>query len=426
MFSGVCRRRLAAAFAAASLALACSGPARAERARLDFPDNLTAVIDFRIVLTDGERSWTDGGFGRSRFGGGGDDVRVHAVPAEAELVWHGPIAWNVEGNVAVAYQDEQDQPVDLIEAFATWRPVPRGPTRFSVRAGLYWPQVSLEHEGPAWQVANMITPSAINSWIGEEVKVVGVEGSAAHPLAGGRLTGTLGLFGFNDTSGTLLAFRGWALHDQKTGAFSRQKLPPLGPDMAGAQPPWTTPTLEVDRRIGFYGRLAYQFVAPVSLEAFYYDNRGDPAAFTDDLQWGWRTRFLNLGARIDFSARTRLLAQAMTGSTQMGREEDEPDEIWVDTRFRSAFLRLTHEIGEVALSGRVDLFETRQRGEYVYAEDGEDGWSLTGAVDWRLTDQARIIVEGMHVESDRAARSRLGIAPRQNQDLVQASMRITL
>ena len=418
--------RLAAAIAAALAALAWSAPALADAPHLDLPANLTAVIDFRIVLTDGERSWTDGGFGRSRFGGGGDGIDVHAVPAEAELVWHGPIAWNVEGTLAASYQDGQDQPVDLIEAYATWRPVPRGATRFSVRAGMFWPQVSLEHEGPAWQVADMITPSAINSWIGEEVKVVGLEGTATHPLAGGRLSGTFGLFGFNDTAGTQLAFRGWALHDQKTGAFSREALPPLGPDMAGAQPPWTTPTLEVDHRIGFYGRLAYQFVAPVTLEAFYYDNRGDPAAFTDDLQWGWRTRFLNVGARIDFGANTRLLAQALTGSTQMGQEEDEPDEIWVDTRFRAAFLRLTHSIGPVALSGRLDLFETRQRGEYVYAEDGEHGWSLTGAVDWRLTGQAQIIVEGLHVESERGARARLGLAPRQDQDIVQASMRITL
>ena len=78
------------------------------------------------------------------------------------------------------------------------------------------------------------------------------------------------------------------------------------------------------------------------------------------------------------------------------------------------------------MSGRLDLFETRQRGEYVYAEDGEHGWSLTGAVDWRLTDQAQIIVEGLHVESERGARARLGLAPRQDQDIVQASMRITL
>jgi hypothetical protein len=421
-----CRRGVAAALAAALAALIPGTPALADPPRLDLPASLTAVIDFRIVLTDGERSFTDGGFGRSRFGGGGRDLAVHAVPAEAELVWHGPLAWNVEGTLAIAAQDEQDQPVDLIEAFATWRPVPRGATRFSVRAGLYWPQVSLEHEGPAWQVADMITPSAINSWIGEEVKVVGLEGNASHPLGGGRLTATLGLFGFNDTAGTLLAFRGWALHDQKTGAFSRQPLPPLGPDMIGAQPQWTTPTLEADHRPGFYARLAYQFIAPVSVEAFYYDNRGDPSAVTSNLQWGWRTRFLNVGARVDLGAHTRLLAQALTGSTRMGADDAEPDEIWVDTRFRSAYLRLTHEVGPLALSGRVDLFQTRQRGEYVHADDSEDGWSLTGALDWHLTGQAQVIVEGLHIESERGARARLGLAPRQDQEVVQASMRITL
>jgi hypothetical protein len=425
MFAGRRICRLAAAFAAALTAFAWSGPALADPPRLDLPADLTAVIDFRIVLTDGERSWADGGFGRSRFGGGGAEADIDAVPAEGELVWHGPIAWNLQGTLAVAAQDGQDQPVDLIEAYATWRPVPGGPARWSVRAGMFWPPVSLEHDGPAWQVSDMITPSAINSWIGEEVKVVGVEASAAHPLGGGRITATLAIFGFNDTAGTLLAFRGWALHDQKTGAFSRQTLPPLGPDMAGAQPQWTTPTLEVDSRIGFYSRVAWQLAAPVSLEAFYYDNRGDPMAVTPDLQWGWRTRFLNLGARVDLGENTRILAQALTGSTQMGLDPGEED-VWVDTRFRAAFLRLTHRIGRVALSGRVDLFETRQRGEYVYAEDGEEGWSLTAALDWRLSGQAELILEGLHVESDRGARARLGLAPDQRQEVVQASMRLTL
>jgi len=420
-------RRLLAAVAAAWAALVLASPARADPPRLDLPANLTAVIDFRVVLTDGEESWTDAGFGKSRFGGGGDDVDAHVVPATAEFAWHGPIAWNVEGTIAAAYQDEQDQPVDLIQAYATWRPVPRGPTRFQVRAGFYWPEISLEHEGPAWQVADMITPSAINSWIGEEVKVIGVEGSATHPLAGGRLSGTIGLFAFNDTAGTLLSFRGWALHDQQTGAFSRQTLPPLGPDMAGAQPPWTTPTVEIDDRVGFYGRLAYEFVAPISLEAFYYDNRGDPHAFTGDLQWGWRTRFFNLGARIDFSENTRLLAQAMTGSTEMGLDPGEdPEDIWVATRFRAAYLRLTHRIGPVALTARVDLFGTRQHGEYVYAEDDEDGWALTGAADWHVTDQAQLMLEWLHVDSNRLSRLRLGVDPQQAQDVVQASVRITL
>jgi hypothetical protein len=418
-------RRIAAALAAAWLALAWSGPALAEPPHLDMPANLGAVIDFRVVLTDGERSFTDGGFGRSRFGGGGDSLDVHAVPATAELVWHGPIAWGLSGTVAAAYQDSQDQPVDLIQAYATWRPVPRGATRFSVRAGLYWPEISLEHQGPAWQVADMITPSAINTWVGEEVKLVGVEGTASRRLAGGRLSATLGLFGFNDTAGTLLALRGWALHDQQAGAFSRQPLPPLGPDIAAAQPSWSSPTLEVDHRVGVYGRLEYQMIAPVTLSAFYYDNRGDPVASTSHGQWGWRTRFLDLGARVDLGAHTRLLAQALTGSTHMGRDEDDED-FWVETRFRAAYLRLTQQIGRLALSGRLDLFDTRQSGEYVHSDDSENGWSLTGAADWHLTDQAQLILEWLHVESDRLARLRAGLPARQDQNVVQASVRLSL
>jgi hypothetical protein len=424
MSAGRWKGRVAAAFVAALTALAWAAPAAADPPRLELPADLTAVIDFRVVLTDGERAWTDGGFGRARFGGGGEDIDVDAVPANFALVWHGPIAWNFEGNVNVAAQDDQDQPVDLIEAYVGWRPVPRGATRFSVRAGLYWPAISLEHEGPAWQVADMITPSAINSWVGEEVKVLGLEGTAQHPIGGGRISATLGLFGFNDTAGTLIAFRGWALHDQTTGAFSRQTLPPLNAFIETVQPRWTTPTLEVDSRPGFYGRLSWQMAAPVTLEAFYYANRGDPEAITSNLQWGWDTRFLNLGARIDLGPDTRILAQALTGTTEMGLVEN--GNIWVDTRFRAAYLRVTHRIGPAALSGRIDLFDTRQTGSQVFDDDSEEGWAAAVALDWRLAPQAELILEGLHVESDRGARGRLGLAPDQDQNVVQAAMRITL
>jgi len=424
MFAGRCKGRVAAAFVAALAALGWSAPAFAELPRLDLPADLTAMIEFRLVLTDGERSWTDGGFGRSRFGGGGDGIDVDAVPANAQLVWHGPVAWNLEGAVAVAAQHGQDQPVDLIEAFLAWRPVPRSATRFSARAGMFWPAISLEHEGPAWSVPDMITPSAINSWIGEEVKLVGIEGSVAHPVGGGRIAATFGLFGFNDTAGALLGFRGWALHDQKTGAFSRQALPPLNAFMQTAQPQWTTPTLEADDRPGFYGRLTWQMAAPVILEAFYYGNRGDPEAVTPDLQWGWDTSFLNLGARIDPGPNTRILAQLLTGTTAMGFEEN--GRRWIETRFRAAYLRATHRIGRAALSGRLDLFDTRQSGSQVGPDDSEEGWSLTAALAWRLSGQADLILEGLHVDSDRGARARLGLAPEQAQDIVQAAMRITL
>src|SRR5215210_5402402 len=184
------------------------------------PETVSGIIDLRVAGADGERSWTDGGFGKARFGGGdAGGFSLRPALAEAALVWRPPLGWDLTGTLAVAAQHEQDYPVDLIEAFVSWKPVPRGPTRLSARAGLMWPPVSLEQEGPSWAVTDMITPSAINSWIGEEVKPVAVEGNVSRAFGGQRVSATLAVFGVNDTAGTLLAFRGWAMHDLKAGTF---------------------------------------------------------------------------------------------------------------------------------------------------------------------------------------------------------------
>jgi hypothetical protein len=318
------------------------------------PETLTAVLDLRGAAGDGEPSWTDGGFGKTRFGGEQGGAEARPVLAEAALIWEPELRWDLRGTIAVAAQHEQDHPVDLVEAFLAYKPVPGGPIRLSARAGLFWPAVSLEHQGASWTVPDMITPSAINSWIGEEVKILGGEVTAAREIGGNRLAATLGLFGFNDTAGTLIAFRGWALHDAKATAFGHHRLPTLNAFMQMAQAPTTKPLIELDGRPGYYAKLAWQARAPVRLEAFYYDNRGDPEAVTDALQWGWATRFLNLGLRVDLGDQTHLLAQALTGTTEMGFP-DAGGRYWVETRYRAAYSRLTHRRGPFALSGRVDL-----------------------------------------------------------------------
>ena len=60
----------------------------------------------------------------------------------------------------------------------SFRPMRGSKIAFSARAGLMWPPVSLEHEGADWHVKDSITPSAINSWIGEEVRPVAARGHA--------------------------------------------------------------------------------------------------------------------------------------------------------------------------------------------------------------------------------------------------------
>ena len=140
-------------------------------------------------------------------------------------IWQPRFGWALTGTISAVAQDKDGVEAGLSEAYLSYKPLGGGPVKLSARAGLMWPPVSLEHSGSDWIVTDTITPSAINSWIGEEVKVVGFEGSIAGTLGEHRLTATAALFDVNDTAGALLAFRGWALHDIKALAFQSQPLP---------------------------------------------------------------------------------------------------------------------------------------------------------------------------------------------------------
>ena len=411
--------------AAALLCLLAATPSHAGPSGIFSGESISAVADLRLVAANGEHGWTDGGFGKSRFGGTDDgDWKLRPVPAEAELIWQPRFSWSLSGTMVVAAQDGQDHPVDLIEAYVTLKPLPKDDTHLSGRAGLYWPSISLEHQGAAWQVADMITPSAINSWIGEEVKLIGAEATLAQDIGANRISGTVGIFGFNDTAGTLLAFRGWALHDLKAGAFGHEPLPPLNEILEYAQAAKTRPLIEIDDRPGFYAKLQWRLAAPVILDAFYYRNRGDPEAATSELQWGWDTRFWNFGARFDLGSRTRIIAQALTGTTEMGFEKEE--HYWVETRFRSAYARISHSIGKVTLSARYDVFDTRERGSYMDRGESEKGWAGAAAVSWKLTPQINILGETLHIKSKRGGiRGELGLPERQRQTVIQASIRLS-
>jgi hypothetical protein len=392
-------------------------------------DTLSFIADVRLVLADGANSWIDGGFGKTRFDGTDDgDFEFDAHPVEASLIWQPRFTNSFVGNFSAAYQHghDRDENVDVMEGYLTFIPPRRGSTNFAVKAGYYWPEISLEHAtGGAWSTVYTITPSAINSWVGEEVKVIGAEATLYQAVGAMDVSATAGVFGFNDTSGTLLSFRGWALHDVKSTLFGQFELPPLNPFMTIVQEPVTRSVLEIDDRPGFYGRVEVRPSSSIVLNAFYYDNRGVPEAFTQSLQWGWRTRFWNLGAVVDLGPSTRLLAQGMTGTTLMGFIPNNATRYWVDTRYSSAYALLTHQFGDIAASGRFEVFETKERGSrMVSADEDEDGWAVTVAARVPVADLLTLFVEALHVESERGARTtRLGLPATESQTVAQAALR---
>ena len=410
-----------------ALAALWAMPARAE-ASFDLlsAETLELTGDVRGVAVDGERSWVDGGFGKLRSGSDGD-LRLRPQLGNVDLVWRPQFTWSMSAVVVGSLQGGERTEAGLSQAYLSFRPMRGSSLAFSARAGLMWPPVSLEHEGADWHVADSITPSAINSWIGEEVKPVALEASLAGDLGQNKLKATAAVFAANDTSGTLLTFRGWALHDRTTLAFRRQPLPPLEPEVAGYQAPYTHPLLDVGpgfaHRPGYYAKLAWQPPLPVRLELFRYDNRADPEAVDVHLEWGWRTQFQNLGLAAELGPATQLKLQAMDGRTRMGFVEPGETHRWVDCRFRSAFLLLTHAFGPIGIAARAEAFDTRNHGSDIDDEYDDTGWSamLAAKREWgRFTALAELL----HVSSKREDREEIGLRPRQRQTQLQAEVRM--
>lgn len=389
---------------------------------------ISVLLDARLSLANGSTSWVDGGLGKTRFGGTrSGDFKLRAVPVEAAVVWTPRFTRSLSANVSGAWQRDQQHGFDLIEAFVNYLPEQDGKVNFSGRAGLMWPEISLEHStGGAWSVVNTITPSAINSWVGEETKVLGLEGTVHASFGKHDVSLTGGAFGYNDTAGTLLTFRGWALHDLKATAFGHLPLPPRNGFMTFAQAGKTKSSIELDDRIGFYGRLAWQPPVPIGIAVFYYDNRGKPTAVNSELQWGWRTRFWNVGVNANLGPNTKLLAQGMSGSTIMGFEQGGVN--WAHTYFRSAFVLITQDLGSgTAITGRVEAFGTREHGSVMSPDNSEDGWALTAAVRHTFSPHVTGFVEALHVSSTRGVRLDLvGVAPKEEQTVMQASVRLRL
>lgn len=395
-------------------------------AMADGPSLITAYANLDLAGADGEQSWLKGDFGKGRFGGnapfGGGDFRVRPHLAEAGVVLQPTIGYAFGATVSAIAQNGQDHSIDLSEAFLSFRPTPIAGIKLQVRGGLFWPPISLEHTGTEWAVRETSTPSAINSWVGEEVKVAGLEGSASTLIGNHRFTATGALFEDNDTVGTLLTFRGWALHDEKAALLSAQRLPPRNAFMTYAQDDETYPLKSFRGQIGWYAKLAWRPPAPFELQYFHYDNRADPQEVDADLQWGWRTKFDHLGAIIDVDGKTRLTGQAITGTTRMGYVMNGAR--WIDMRFRSAFLLATRTIGDGSVSARGEAFSTRNRGSVVTTDDSEHGWAMTIAARKPICRFVTALAEGVHIDSRRESRLRLGLDPHQDQNVVRLTLRL--
>lgn len=406
----MCDRILRAGWVALLLSLATA--ARAQ----DF--HLHGFLDLRAVSPAHETGWDDGGLGKSRYGRGDGGVRAGAALLRAD--------WQVTSDLSAAadlqYQPDERRHLDVLDAYLRYRPVSTTPWRWSLKLGAFFAPISLENEGIGWTSLWTITPSAINSWVGEELRTVGSEFSIEHRGASTFQAG-FAIFGRNDPAGELLATRGWSLSDLTSGLRASVREPDVYAPVARAPVPVEyRPFDEIDHRPGWYADASWESRGYGKIVVLHYDNRADPQRYEryDGRKvFAWRTRFWSFGARTRVGEVT-VIAQAMDGDSAF-----EPlPELYLDTHFRSGFLLAGWDSGAWRPALRVDFFSLRQTPSSLAAPLSEHGNALTAALNWRPTARLRITGEWLRIDSTRDQRILEGLAPRQIDRQVQVSARV--
>lgn len=152
----------------------------------------------------------------------------------------------------------------------------RGEHRFRFLEGAFFLPGSRENVDALWESPYAITSSALNSWLGEELRPVGVDAMYTFRR---RWSGALTLYRGNDTFGALPVDRGWKLHDRWTL---------LGEHVRVDEEYFTSVSAETDGRIGWAARGRWHSDRAV-LQLTHIDNRSD--ALEHGHLLNWETRF---------------------------------------------------------------------------------------------------------------------------------------
>ena len=386
------------------------------------------VLDLRLVSSDSERSWAGGGLDKTRF----DRSSSGLKPGQAFLRIDGDLSRAISASAVFSVSDDRAGLLDVNEAWMAWNPVPSSPWKTRVRAGAFFPATSLEvgYDNIGWTPEHTVSSSAINSWLGEELRTLGVEVNMSR---NGRLAGSPHDFGLtgalllgNDPLGTLLAWRGWSVGDRISGLSESLPLADLPVFRAGGALPDQTRSINVFREIdgqpGFYvgANYAYSGAAKTRFEvaAMHYDNRGDPLVIRSG-QYSWRTRFNHVSLRFQGAGQWEFSAQWLGGNTMMG-----PSAVNLD--YSAAYLLATHPLGPGTFAVRLDRFSAGERPEDIIRSDAnsEVGAALALAYHWRISPSLSLVSEALVVDSDRAARGALGQPTSRMERSLTASLRI--
>lgn len=338
-------------------------------------------------------SWTGGGFGR--FDVGADAAREHAVrsTAVAQLGadWS-PTTWlTAHGHVLARSEPSgtQGRRFGVVEAYADLHS-----ERWRLRGGYFFLGTSRENVDPLWTSPYTITYSALNSWIGQEVRPVGadLQYSPNFYITLGATT-----FRDNDTMGTLPAARGWTFGNRLSVYDEAVAVPPP----QNLTKPFTR---DLDGLWGHSERVRVQLPERAMLQVTHLDNRAELVDRRGQVPW--LTRFDIVGAQAGTNGPFTLAAEWMSGETTVGFPGGS-----FTMDFDTVYLLGSYKHEHDRISARVERFATRDHARSDPDFSREDGRAWTVAWFRERNANLRAGIEYVHVTGERLAASGVGVSP---------------
>jgi hypothetical protein len=390
---------------ALALALLCTASAGAT------PFEVHGFVRAAAARFEAPVGFLDGGFGKLEAGAKSGEVDSAIGEARLALDWEPAVGWRLFVH-GVARRDaealESGSGSGLLEAFVEYRRGWGEGHELALTAGQFFLPVSRENVGALWTSPYTLTLSALNSWVAEEVRPVGFDTSWRKTTASAhRVEAGATLFGGNDTSGTLIAWRGFAMHDRPTPTGRFVPLPAIAalPEQFPEQSPRGSRAFgsDLDGRPGGAGRLRWDAPGGRALvQASGFVNRGDRDLHGDEYAWDTDVRWL--AAETDLPLGLRLIAEWASGETRMGfAPPGERSPARVDVDFDAAYALLTRRFGPLRASLRYDDFETRDRDATPGDDNRERARAWTVALLAEAGEHWRLGVELLELDADRPA-----------------------
>ena len=346
--------------------------------------NVQGLIQGGIIESSKNQPWTpswlEEGTGLARFDNDNEDAQLTQGILDSQF----DLTSNITLNSTISYYPDGEQRWGITESYILYKPLSAS-WRFRSRLGAFYPELSRENQFIGWNSPYTYQYSAINSWIAEEIRIFGIEMSFLRPSGSYQSPFSynvkLGLFNNNDGAGTLLAWRGFSIHDRQTRIGEKIQFadyPSLSSGSLSRQPTFVRPFKESDERIGGYLGLNITYNHQHNLRMYYYDNNGNPEVSETNGQYAWHTKFYSI-AWFSEIKHAHILMHWLSGNTLMGNDV-------VNNDFFSGYIMVSTFLEEPSqpnhqISLRYEIFEVNDND--AYADDINNSNGYAWVTSWR-------------------------------------------